>query len=60
MLVSKILNTFMYDHTLQSKRKTFCRYCLQAFNTVEMLTLFRMSFFGTVYGREGGQKGPPL
>ena len=38
MLVSKILNTFMYDHTLQSKRKTFCRYCLQAFNTVEMLT----------------------
>ena len=28
-----------YDHTLHRGRKYFCRYCLQAFNTEEMLKL---------------------
>ena len=27
----------MYDHTLHRRRKPFCRYCLQAFSTEEML-----------------------
>ena len=27
----------MYDHTLYRGRKHFCRYCLQAFRTVEKL-----------------------
>ena len=31
----KYFNTFMYDHTLHCRRKHFCRYCLQAFNTEE-------------------------
>ena len=33
----KDFNTFMYDHTLHRGRKHFCRYCLQAFGTVEKL-----------------------
>ena len=28
----------MYDHTLHCRRKHFCRYCLQAFSTEEILT----------------------
>ena len=28
----------MYDHTLHCRRKRFCRYCLQAFSTEEILT----------------------
>ena len=27
----------MYDHTLHRGRKHFCRYCLQAFSTEEIL-----------------------
>ena len=27
----------MYDHTLHRGRKHFCRYCLQAFSTAEIL-----------------------
>ena len=27
----KDFNTFMYNHTLHHGKKTFCRYCLQAF-----------------------------
>ena len=27
----------MYDHTLHRERKHFCRYCLQAFSTEDML-----------------------
>ena len=35
MFLSKISNTFMYDHTLHCGRKHFCRYCLEAFRTLE-------------------------
>ena len=27
----------MYDHTLHHAKKYFCRYCLQAFSTKEIL-----------------------
>ena len=30
-------DTFMYDHTLDSGRKYFCCYCLQAFSTEVIL-----------------------
>ena len=33
----KGFNTFIYNHTLHRRRKHFCRYCLQAFSTAEML-----------------------
>ena len=33
----KDFNTFMYNHTLHRGRKHFCRYCLQAFSTEEIL-----------------------
>ena len=33
----KGFNTFIYNHTLHRTRKHFCRYCLQAFSTAEML-----------------------
>ena len=33
----KDFNTFMYDHTLHRERKHFCRYCLQASSTKEIL-----------------------
>ena len=33
----KDFNTFIYDHTLHCGRKHFCRYCLQAFSTEEIL-----------------------
>ena len=33
----KDFDTFMYDHTLHRGRKHFCRYCLQAFRTEEIL-----------------------
>ena len=33
----KYFITFMYDHNLHRGRKHFCRYCLQAFNTEEVL-----------------------
>ena len=33
----KDFNAFMYDHTLHRGRKHFCRYCLQAFSTEEIL-----------------------
>ena len=33
----KEFNTFMYDHTLDHGKKHFCRYCLQAFSTEEIL-----------------------
>ena len=34
----KHFNTFMWDHILHRGRKHSCRYCLQAFRTVEKLT----------------------
>ena len=33
----KDFNTFMFDHTLHRWRKHFCRYCLQAFSSEEIL-----------------------
>ena len=33
----KDFNTFMYDQTLHCGRKYFCRYCLQAFSSEEIL-----------------------
>ena len=33
----KDFNTFMFDHTLHRGRKHFCRYCLQAFSSEEIL-----------------------
>ena len=33
----KDYNTFMHDHTLSNGKKYFCRYCLQAFSTEEIL-----------------------
>ena len=33
----KDFNTFMFDHTLHRGRKHFCRYCLEAFSTEEIL-----------------------
>ena len=33
----KDFNAFMYDHSLHRGRKHFCRYCLQAFSTEELL-----------------------
>ena len=33
----KDFNTFMYDYTLYRVRKYFCRYCLQALTTSEIL-----------------------
>ena len=33
----KDFNTFMYNHTLPRGINHFCRYCLQAFNTEEIL-----------------------
>ena len=36
-VVVKDFNTFMYVHTLHRERKHFCRCCLQAFSTEEIL-----------------------
>ena len=36
-ILIKEFSTFMYDHTLHPGRKHFCRYCLQAFSTKEIL-----------------------
>ena len=36
-LLIEDFNTFMYDHTLHRERKRFCRYCLQAFSSEEIL-----------------------
>ena len=33
----KDFNTFIYDYTLHRGRKDFCRYCLQAFSSEELL-----------------------
>ena len=33
----KDFNKFMYDHSLNCRRKHFCRYCLHAFITEEIL-----------------------
>ena len=30
----KDFNTFMYDHNLRRERKHFCRFCLQAYFTI--------------------------
>ena len=30
-------NIFIYDHSLHRRKKTFCRYCLQAFGKEEIL-----------------------
>ena len=36
-VIIKNFNTFMYTHTLHGRRKPFCRYCLQALSTEEIL-----------------------
>ena len=33
----KEFNTFMYNQTLHHDRKHFCRFCLQSFNTAQIL-----------------------
>ena len=38
-LLIEDFNTFMYDHTLHRARKHFCRYCLQAFSSEEILKI---------------------
>ena len=35
----------MYDHNLHRGRKHFCRYCLQAFNTEEVLKPYFKDWF---------------
>ena len=45
-------NTFMYDHTLHRERKHFCRYCLQAFSTKEILKCHIKDCFMT-NGKQG-------
>ena len=35
----KGFNTSMYNHTLHRRRKHFCRYCLQAFNSEKILKI---------------------
>ena len=35
----------MYDHTLHRGRKNFCRYCLQAFRTEEILEFHIKDYF---------------
>ena len=37
MFLLKIFDTFMYNDTLHRRKKYFCRYCLQAFSTDEIL-----------------------
>ena len=36
-MLIKDFNTFMYDYTLYRGRKHFCRYCLRAFSSKEIL-----------------------
>ena len=36
----KDFNRFMYDHSLHRERKHFCRYCLHAFITEEILMCY--------------------
>ena len=36
-ILIKDFNRFMYDYTLHIGKKYFCRYCLQTFNTAEIL-----------------------
>ena len=38
-------NAFKYDHTLHRGRKHFCRYCLQAFRTVQKLKCHIKDYF---------------
>ena len=40
----------MYDHTLHRRRKHFCRYCLQAFNTEKKLNRHLEDCF-KIYGK---------
>ena len=41
----KDFDTFMYDHTLDRGRKHFCRYCLLAFSSKEILKNHIKNFF---------------
>ena len=41
----KDFNGFMYDHTLHRGRKHFCRYCLKAFSTEEILKRYIKDYF---------------
>ena len=41
----------MYDHTLHCRRKRFCRYCLQAFSTEEILTSHIKDWF-KIHGKQ--------
>ena len=43
----KDFNTFMYDYTLHRGRKHFCRYCLQACRTEEILNFHIRDCFKT-------------
>ena len=46
----KDFNTFMYYHTLHCERKYFCRYCLQAFSTTEILKKIRLKVASKLMG----------
>ena len=35
----------MYNHTLQHRKEYFCRYCLQAFSTEEILKCYIKDYF---------------
>ena len=44
-ILIKDFNTFRYDHTLHRGKKHFCRYCLQAFSTEEILICYIKDLF---------------
>ena len=44
-LLIENFNTFTYDHTLHRGRKHFCRYCLQAFSSEEILKSHIKDYF---------------
>ena len=43
----KDFSTFMYNHTLHRTKKHFCRYCLEAFSTEEILKNHNKDCFKT-------------
>ena len=42
----------MYNHTLYRRRKHFCRYCIQAFSTEEILKL-RVKDYSKINHKQG-------
>ena len=47
----KDFNTLMYNHTLHPRKKHFCRYCLKAFSTEEILKRHIKDCF-KIYGKQ--------